>query len=277
MHYFSKFACVVLSAGLLLTSCKGKDGDPGPAGAAGPTGPAGPSGQNLTGSVLGFVNPVSEDGVALAKAGVTVTITSVTPQLTQTTDANGRYEFTNLRNGTYNLTFSRSDLGLFKMFGYGHVGGDQPTVVGSAAGPTYLTAVSRTAISNLTVMSPRFDPQFGYYALFNGFVSNPVSLSPYRGVAIYGSTGPGTTSAIGTLIGRYFVYQGSGGGSSSTNIQVSRADFTAAGFASGSTVSAIVYGVPDYYNVSYIDTATGRTVFSGINPVGSQVVTFIVP
>ena len=64
MHYLSKFACVVLSAGLLLTGCKGKDGDPGPVGAAGATGPVGPSGQNLTGSILGFVNPVSEDGAA---------------------------------------------------------------------------------------------------------------------------------------------------------------------------------------------------------------------
>lgn len=277
MHYLSKFACVVLSAGLLLTGCKGKDGDPGPVGAAGATGPVGPSGQNLTGSILGFVNPVSEDGAALAKAGVLVTITSVTPQLTQTTDANGRYEFTGLRNGTYNLTFSRPDLGLFKVFGHGHVGGDQPSVVGSVGGSTYLTGVSRTAIVSLTVGSPRFDPQYGFHALFSFILSNPASLSQYRRVAIYGSSGSGTNSTTGTLIGSYFVYQPSGGSGIPTTIQVSRADFNVAGFASGSTVNAIAYGVPEYYNVSYIDTATGRTVFGGMNPVGSQVVTFIVP
>ena len=274
MHHLSKFVCFVLSAGLLLTGCKGKDGDPGPAGA---TGAAGPSGPNLTGSILGFVNPVSEDGASLSKAGVTVTITSVTPQITQTTDANGRYEFTNLRNGTYNLTFTRPDLGLFKVFGQGHVGGDQPSVVGCAGGVTYLSGVSRTTVTNLTVVSPRFDPQIGNYALFNFFVSNSVSTSSYRRVVIYGSAGAGTTSTTGTLIGSYFVYQGSGSGSNSTSIQVLRADFNAAGFASGTAISAILYGTPDYYNISYIETATGRTVFSGMNPVGSQVVTFIVP
>ena len=266
MFNLSKFICVVFGAGVLLTGCKGKDGDPGPAG------PQGPAGSSLTGSILGFVNPVSEDGNALPKAGVTVTITSVTPQLTQTTDANGRYEFANLRAGTYNLAYSRTDLGLYKIFGYGHVGGDQPSVVG----PTYLSATSRTTITNLTVASPRFDPQYGYYALFTGSVSNALSNSPYRRLVVYGSAASGTSATTGTLIGNYFVYQGSGSGSTTT-VQVPRADFNAAGFASGTTINVVVYGAPDYYNISYIDTATGRMVVSGLNPVGSQVVSFIVP
>lgn len=264
MNRTSNFVCAVFGAALLLTGCKGKDGDPGP---------AGPAGQNLTGSILGFVNPVSEDGVALTKSGVTVTITSVTPQLTQTTDANGRYEFTNLRNGTYNISFSRPDLGLYKLFGYGHVGGDQPSVVGN----TYLSGVSRTVVTNLTVASPRFDSQYGYHALFSGTVTNAASISPYRRVVIYGSTGPGTSATASTLIGDYFIYQGNGGSGSLATIQVSRGIFNAAGFASGSIINAIIYGVPDYYNVSYMDPTTGRTVFSGLNPVGSQVVSFIVP
>ena len=103
MTLTSKFLAVAVATTLLLGGCKGKDGDPGPAGAPAPV---------LTGSIVGFVAPLDENGQVLSKAGVLVTLANTSPQLAQTTDANGRYEFANVRSGTYNLVFSRADLAL---------------------------------------------------------------------------------------------------------------------------------------------------------------------
>ena len=266
MQHISKSIYAIFCAAVLLTNCKGKDGDPGPAG------PAGPAGPSLSGNIVGFVNPVDEDGDPLSKAGVTVTITSVTPQVTQTTDATGRYEFANLPNGTYNLSYSRTGLGLYKVFGYGLVGGNQPGLLNT----TYLSQVSSTMVSNLTASTPQFNSNSGYYTELSATLSNPTSTSNYRRMAVYASATTGVNSTTGTLIGEYFVYQGNGGGQTGT-VQVSRAALTAAGFATGSRVYAIAYGSPDYYNVSYTEIATGRVVLTALNPVGSREVSFIAP
>ncbi|SHI30566.1 hypothetical protein SAMN02745146_0460 [Hymenobacter daecheongensis DSM 21074] len=264
MRKFSNLLFASICALSLLANCTGKQGDPGPAGPAGPTGP------NMSGSLVGFVNPISEDGTELNKAGVTVTVTSVTPQLTQTTNASGRYEFANLKNGTYNLSFSRNDLGTFKIFGFGHVGGDAPTVITS----TYVPAISQTLVTNLRASAPKYDPSSGYYTEMTGFFYNNAVTNSYRAVVLYGGTTSTVSSTTGTLLGTYYVYQYSG---STGSFQVTRSRFTSAGFAAGSTAYVVAYGVPDYYSISYNDPTTGRTVFPAMNPTASQVVPVVVP
>jgi hypothetical protein len=136
----SRYACVVFGTALLLAGCKGKDGDPGPAG------PVGPSGQNLTGNMTGFVNSVDENGIQLAKTGVVVALDGVTPAVTATSDADGRFTLSNVRNGTYNITYSRTGYGTFRRIGVGHVGGDQATFLGTST----VSQVSTQTITNLT-------------------------------------------------------------------------------------------------------------------------------
>jgi hypothetical protein len=270
MHHLYKFVCVVFSAMVLLSGCKGKDGDPGPAGATGATGATGPAGQTPTGNLVGFVSPLDENGINLPKAGVTVTITNTTPALTQTTDANGRYEFVALRSGTYNLTFTRNDLSLFKVFGYGHVGGDQPGLLGT----TYLTAYATTVVSNVTVGSAQYSPNVGFYTPLNLVISGGGNInSSYRRVALYASASPGVNSTTGTLINSYYLYSNG----TTAQLQVLRAELNAAGFASGTAVYVVLYGAPYYNGLSYTDIATGRSILSGLNPTASQVVSFIVP
>ncbi len=270
IHFFYTALCVAA----LLGGCKGKDGDPGPAGAVGSAGPAGPSGQNLSGSIVGFVNPMTEDGVTLSKGGVLVTITSVMPQLTQTTDANGRYEFANLPAGTYNLSYNRSDLGLYKIFGYGHVGGSQPSFLNE----TYLTALSTTYLSNLVVTSPSFnsfrpEANFSAYATSASSSFNPSNYNYFQ-VVVYASNTPGVSSTASKLLGTFYTYSSSS--SQLSSFTVSRAEFVAAGFTPGTRVYAVVYGAPSY-NSRYIDVVTGRTIFPGINTNGSQEVSFTAP
>ena len=257
MHKFSSLILASFCALTLLASCTGKNGDPGPAGAIGP---AGPSGQNLTGTLFGFVAPVDEYGVALAKSGVTVTLDGVTPAATATTNADGRYEFAGLRNGTYNLTFSRSGLGTVRRLGVAHVGGDQPTFLGTSS----ISAQSTTTLGNISV-----NPQ-NNGAAFTVPFTNPGAQGSFVRFIFYASSSPGTTAANGTLLTIYST------STSPLSALLSKATFNSAGFASGTTVYVVVYGAPAVLT-GFSDPLTGRFQYSGLTAVSSNQVSFIVP
>ena len=267
MLNLSKFACLALSAALLLNGCKGKDGDPGPAGATGATGAtgaAGTSGQNLTGTLYGFVAPVDEYGFALPKSGVTVTLEGVTPAATATTNADGRYEFANLRNGTYNLSYSRTGLSTARRLGVGHVGGDQPTFLGTNS----LSAPSTTTLGNLSVGVSTASALVTFTVPF----SNPGGLASgnFSRLAFYASSSPGTTSANGTLLTLYST------NTSPLTATFNKATFNSAGFASGTAVYVVVYGAPSVLT-SFVDPLTGRVTYNGLTATSSNQVAFIVP
>lgn len=261
----NRLLLAVLFIGSLLGGCKGKDGDPGPAGTAGPAGPAGPTGpagQNLTGNLFGFVAPFDEYGNAIPKNGVSVTLEGVTPAATVTTDANGRYEFTSLRNGTYNLAFNRSGLALVRRLGVAHVGGDQPTFLGtSSISAPSTTTVGPVSVTNVSSAGVSLSIPF----------SNPgMPAGNFARFAIYASANSGTTAANGTLLTTF---------SSSTsplNVTFSKATFNSAGFASGTTVYVVVYGAPAVLT-GYNDPLTGRVVYNGLTAVSSNQVAITVP
>ncbi|RYU83773.1 carboxypeptidase regulatory-like domain-containing protein [Hymenobacter persicinus] len=250
------------TAAVLLTGCT-KKGEPGPAGATGATGatgPTGPSGQNLTGTVYGFVNPVDENGsnTTLAKSGVTVTLEGATT-LTATTDANGRYEFPGVRNGTYNMTYSRTGLATLRRFAVTHVGGDQPTFLGLAT----LSQVSNTVAGNLVLGSPTATS-----IPLTMLVTNPNPATNFR-VSFFASTTPGVTSATGTLVTTFILTNGG-----VVNLSLARTSLQNVGFATGSTIYLVAYG--SAVNLaSYVDPLTGRFVYPSLNPTPSNVVSFV--
>ena len=260
----AKYVCVAFSAALLLTGCKGKDGDPGPAGANGTPGTAGsqgPSGQNLTGTMAGFVNPVDEYGNPTSKSGVVVTIEGVTPAVTVTSNVDGRYEFTNLRNGTYNLSYARAGLSTARRLGIGHVGGDQPTFLGtftiSGASTTTFGTFSATSSAGLVQMTIPY--------------ANPgTPTGSFTRFAIFASASPGVTAANGIYITTLSA------SSSPYNVAFSRATFNNAGFATGTPVYLVVYGAPSLLT-SYADPLTGRPVFIGLSVVPSNQAVTTVP
>lgn len=254
-------------ATLLLTGCSGKEGDPGPtgpAGAAGPAGPAGPVASVLTGSVIGFVSPVNEAGNLLEKSGVLVTIEGLTPATTATTDVNGRYEFKNLRAGTYNFIFSRSDLSTYRRIGQGHIGGEQPTI----AFVTTVTQPSSTRVLDPMVMSAN---STDLYLGFNLSNQNLPTNSFYR-YMIYVGTNQNVTAADGMWYANT-VYGTSRSGD--VGQVLTRSVLNSMGFASNTSVYAVIYGLPNL-SASYIDVMTGRTVLTGLG-TPSQAVRFTVP
>ncbi|KAA9331566.1 hypothetical protein F0P96_15120 [Hymenobacter busanensis] len=263
MNTFTKllFSATVV-VGSLLGGCKGKDGDPGPTGATGATGATGPSGQNLTGNLFGFVSPVDENGSVQSRAGVTVTLENTTPVQTATSDANGRYEFANLRNGTYNLTYSRAGYASLRRIGIGHVGGDQPTFLGT----TSITQPSSGVVTNLALTGTSSSSSTVPFTLtLNN--SNPTNAT-YR-VSFFASTTPGVTAANGTLITTAIFTAGG-----TINSSLSKSSFTGAGFPIGAPVYVVAYAV-SAINPTYIDPQNGRTVFTGVSSTASNVAFFL--
>ena len=267
MSKFTSFLFASVCATLLLTGCSGKDGDPGPAGPAGPSGPAGPAAPVLTGNLFGFVGPISEVGTLMARNGILVTVEGVTPAITATTDVNGRYEFPNLRAGTYNLVYSRSDLSTNRRI-IAHIGGDQPTF----AFTTTVTQASSTRISDLTATttSTSIDLLLG---LFNQNI--PVG-GVYR-YAVYISSNPTITATDGIQYGgvTYGVNKFTDDKATVANPRLAASTLNSMGFASGTQVYAVVFGLPVSFP-AYTDLTTGRGILTGLG-APSQVVKFTIP
>lgn len=271
---FSQLVIATLCAGALLGGCKGKDGDPGPAGSNGATGPAGPVGTSLTGNIIGFVTPRDEFGRPQAKSGVTVSLENTSPMLTVTSDANGRYEFANVKSGTYNIAFSKVGYGITKIQGYPHAGGDQPTLLRTRP----IDAISTTAVPIFAIGSVVGPNVNGNYtrdfavpvSLDFSNINLPSQNYSLRGILFVGST-PSVTSATGSYV------QGVGS-SGSSPFYFSRSTFTDLGLTTGSTAYAVVYGASSYYSENgYIDPQTGRNIYTTLSATPSQVVSFIVP
>lgn len=244
------FAAVCASA--LSGGCKGKDGDPGP---------AGPAGQTLTGSITGYATTYDERGNRTAKSGTTVTIENQTPALTTTTDADGRFQFTGLKMGTYNIIYSRTDYGTMKRFGVGHVGGGQPTYLGNQD----LSVVATPVIVSFG---------FGAFNIQTWSLDYGVSLNippPSGRVVVYFSNTTSvsysnfifSSSAYGQLNGRTMY------GSAYKSL------LNSAGLAPGTVAYAIAYPVP-LLPSSYTDQATGLIVAPCLG-APSSVQSFIVP
>ena len=248
----------MLCATMLFSGCKGKDGDPGPAGATGATGATGP---NLTGNMIGYVSAYDDNG-NIAKAGTTVTIDNQTPALTTTTDANGKYQFSDLKTGTYNLTFIRTGYGTMKRYGVGHVGGDQPT---------YLGVQGMTVVATATITGFTFSPSSSTnsYTNYTITVSNP----PANGarVSTYFGASPTVSSSN-------YLFYNSNYAANSPNVIYAyayKSTLNSYGLVSGTTAYAISYATPPY-SYSYSDPMTGLVVNPSLG-TPSSVVSFIVP
>jgi hypothetical protein len=240
LHVLFTFIC----AANLLTSCTGKEGEPGP---------------SLKGNIVGFVNPIDDNGaVSSDKAGITVTLENTSPKMTATTNADGKFEFQNVSTGTYNVLYTRTSYGTMRRFGFAHVGGTEPTFLGTQG----LPQVSKTVVNSFnytTSSSYYYDLNFSYT------ISNAnVSTGSYYRMAIYVGTSPNVSSETGTLLSVYSVSGTSG------SVGFTKSTFTSLGYTPGTKLYVIAYGVP-YSLYSYTDVTTGRPVYVGLNASPSPV------
>ena len=83
----------------------------------------------LSGDLIGRVGALMDEFGKLMtdRSGYLVRLEGTTPELTATTDKDGKFSISNLPAGTYNLVFSKSGFQTLKVFSYQFNGGNVPT------------------------------------------------------------------------------------------------------------------------------------------------------
>jgi hypothetical protein len=239
------------------------------AGCNGSTGPRGPAGPALTGAWSGFVAMHDEYGGPLASdSGVTVT--AAPGSSTSITDDAGEYTLSNLSTGIYTVTFTNPNMGEYIRDAGQFVGG------GTVELATLNLGVKSTGvITNLALAFNAAEDTL--YA--TGTVNPPAVTGFPRYIRLFysGSANPGPAVSAYTVVGpvagtAYKVTH------LTFSIAITGADLAGLqnAFAAGSTVNAVAYG-DSYYNNSYTDTTSGKTVYPNVGPTASNIVSFVMP
>ena len=230
----------------------------------GPQGPSGPSGPVLTGALTGFVTTYDQYGFKVLGdlAGVTIHVSDSSSDST-VTDATGKYTFTNLKTGVYNLTYSKPGYATVTALDYGFVGGGTLNRNASISKyPSFL--VYNVASVDTTIAT---DP---------GMIVRGTDTMDQvaRTFIVFGSNSPAVSSTPGS-----FIYANTGtirAGQGTWNLFITSQELHDNGLASGTTAYFVVYPISTG-SPTYTDPATGRTVYTAIGSVPSSILTVTIP
>ncbi len=232
----------------------------------------GPPGGISTGSLVGFVKLYDQYGYVISdRQGVTVTAIGSEPELSAVTNSKGRFEIESLPTGIYDLQFSREGFGTYHECNFRFVGG--PATV---YGYTSMVQVSTTLISELDLYT------------------DPVSLVDWVTCRVAPAPSPDRPINIRFFVGESenvspsnyaFTFRcdfedGSeviaGGGPGQIAFSLSGSSMSPADtYPQGTTLYVVAHGCSNQYDI-YLDN-DGNTVFTSINPQGSNSDSFIVP
>lgn len=261
-----KMLCFLAVSMSIITACKGPQGDIGPQGTSGTIGATGKDANRLKGDITGFVNLSDEIGNSIAKDGMKVTLVGSSPEISGTTNEDGKYELKGVESGTYDLTFTKTNFGTFRRLSVAHLGGNAPTFLGS----NNLWETAKTVVSKLSVEVK------GMSILVSG-ASTPVmpagtAASLQRRARVF--FGRDDKVSFLNYVSTFNQFLIPGGNDGTFTLSLINANFS--GFKSGDKVFIICYGISPLEN-AFTDIVTGRTIFSGVNPTASNVVSVTLP
>jgi hypothetical protein len=231
---------IALASILLFAGCA-KDGDTGPAGAAGPS---------LTGNITGFVNLFDQYGghILLDNDSSLVTMDGTTTL--SYTDSLGRYLFSGMQTGIYNLTCAHAGFGISKVNSLQFTGG------GDLYRDIRLSAIPSFQVDSVSIASAP-----GMLTL-TGHLAADVQQ---RTVLVFAGNASNTSADPATYLTFYSknVMPNQG----TFTLQVPATDLSAIGLTTGETVYFAAYAATTAFNnsSSYEDLNTGRTVFTAIS------------
>ena len=263
-----KIVCLLVVSMSIITACKGPQGDIGPQGTAGTIGATGKDANRLKGDITGFVNLFDETGNSIAKDGMKVTLVGSSPEISGTTNEDGKYELKGVESGTYDLAFTKTNFGTFRRLSVPHLGGNAPTFLGS----NNLWETAKTVVSKLSVEVK------GTSILVSG-ASTPVmpagtAASLQRRARVFFGKDDKVSFLNYVSTFNQFLIPAPTGSDGTFALSLTNANFS--GFKSGDKVFIICYGISPLEN-AFTDIVTGRTIFSGVNPTASNVVSVTLP
>lgn len=218
------------------------------------------------GDITGFVTLCDEFGVTKSKSdSMIVSLEGLQTAFPVRTRPEGRFVIANAYAGRYNLSYKKTDYGNYKLIGIQH-GGSITTIAPSVT----IWEQPKTTPSNLAVAID------GLQLTLSG-VTVPVqpagtAQEQQRRVRIFFGRDE-KVSALNyiTTLEQTIVPPGGKGAFAAKLL----ADDLLA-FKPGERVYAIAYGITAFEN-AYEDPDTKKKVYTGINPVPSNVVSFVLP
>jgi hypothetical protein len=224
------------------------------------------SGPSLSGSWHGFVTMHDEFGVPLTNdSGVVVTVSNNGHTGPSTlSSATGSYTLDDMRTGTYTLTYSGVGIGTFLRPEIAFIGGGtqflgiQGLSTASTASVTGLAATSSVSAGTLKITGSIAPPPAGLSRLVRLFFGSASTVSAAAADYSLSTSFKTTTGVLSVAI-----------------TDTTLANLRAA-FGTGTPAYVIGYG-DSFFTDSYVDTATGNTVYPNVSTTPSNIVAFIVP
>lgn len=273
--YFSILTIGVSS--LMLNACSKKSED-----APAPTPP--PT------KVYGYVTLLDEFGnhKSGGSPNITVSTDSTSSSHSAVTDSSGKYIFTNLPGGTYDISFSGATITTYKMKNVGYDGGPRPAFWGTR---TLYENCSATIGGNLTLKLDSLQmgntpTDKGILATVQANTANAYANNRSQYCYVFVSNSNTVSSSnnmnkqlTNTFTSSSIMYTMNGGQISGTTvINIPVKDLKTAGFGKGSTLYVIAYIAPSsgYYYTDYSLQKNGTITYLALS-APSVVATIVLP
>ena len=221
--------------------------------------------------IVGFVSLRDEFGNVLAdQSGMKVTITNVSPAVDAFTDTNGKYLLSNIKGGTYNLSYLKKGFGEFKKLSISHLGGNVPSSLGNQnlweTAKTIVTDITATVgIDNSITISGKSSP----------VQPNGTSSSQQRRLRLFFGKNTGVTYLnYDATFNQLLIPAPAIGSNGDWSIKLSVANFSP--LKSGDNIKITAYGISPLEN-AYTDINTNKVIYSGVNQTKSNEVSVALP
>jgi len=213
-------------------------------------------------NIIGSVNLYDEGVTQIDNSNMMVKVAGTSPLVSTTTDVNGDFILSDVPFGTYILVYEKSGYGTFKKFQVEHTNTESATTISETpslgeSSTTQVTDLTVNTIGNDVTLSITTNPagNNGNTRYVRYFLSTDANVSDEN----YIFYSPGLISRINPK-----------------DLTLSKNDLISAGFSSGQTVFAKVYG-DSFWSNEYDDPDLGRRIFPNLNRTSSNSVSFIVP
>lgn len=182
---------------------------------------------------------------------------------TTTSDFYGKYSFTGISTGTYNLKFTKEGFGTYYLNGFPFIGGDSITETVPSVELAHLPDAS---VSELTLSMTIETIQTEYYTLIQKKINwTAIIKGSAPNLMAYLSSEPNVSYK--NYKQHYFAQQG-------FNV-INLSDFDTIQYKKNTKIYVIIYPY-EMLGSSYIDLNTGCRVYSGIQPKGASNVASVI-
>jgi len=213
-------------------------------------------------NIVGSVNLYDEGTLPMDNAGMTVTIEGSSPQISTTTDQDGKFRLMDVPYGDYSLRYEKEGYGTYRLFNLAHFGGNDFTSISKSPS---LGQISMTQVTQLTANVSGTD------VIISATTSPAGNTGNRRYIRLFYGTDSDVSSENYSSFSETMLSQ-----INPKDLTITQAKLIDMGFTSGQKVYVKVYGT-SFWSNSYDDPNLNRRVFPNLNGTHANAVSFVMP